>query len=194
MRDPLEDFIRDNREAFNETSMPEGHEDRFLMKLNASTSALEKPVRRLNSKITRIAAAAVVILGFGAGMFYLGQQDQLDSSGSEQLASMRLADVNPEMAEVETFFTKQIESQRSRVAEMNGNEEVTAAFLAELDALELQYTDLEKELALQPNNDQIVQAMIRNYKLRIDVLEKLMNQIQREQFKLENQQRHEKQA
>ena len=38
--DNLEKYIKDNTEAFNDAGLPEGHLDRFLLKLNASAQQL----------------------------------------------------------------------------------------------------------------------------------------------------------
>ena len=62
--------------------------------------------------------------------------------------------------------------------EDNENDQITyKEALNKLNSLEIDYSNLEKDLAQNPGNTRIVYAMIKNYQLRITVLETLLQKL-----------------
>lgn len=190
MKDSLEQFIQENKQAFNQKRMPEGHELRFAEKLELIQPPKKQTIQWV--AIFKVAASVAIIIGFGMGMFYLGQNQPNQNMISELPAERTaMSSVSPDLAEVEVFFKDQIAQKQKSLASLDGSEDVLNSFNTQLKELEEQFTILERNLSLDPSNEQIVQSMIINYKLRIEVLEKLMKTIEQENYKRLNTQQDE---
>ncbi|MGK0286334.1 MAG: hypothetical protein ACI9GM_001383, partial [Salibacteraceae bacterium] len=85
-----------------------------------------------------------------------------------------------DLTEVEVFFTEKVNLKRDEVLAYAGtNNRATSKILLELDKLELQYIDLKKELLMNDNNPQIINAMVENYRTRFSLLERLLEQLKK---------------
>lgn len=167
--DALENFIRENREAFDsehpsadlweriETSLPEGR----VVELRP----------RSRFRALRIAAAVLLLIGSGTvlGLF-------LNPSNSGPAPNtFSLAAVAPQHAEAEQFFRKQIAGKVAQLKDTGLAEEV----MSDLDQLEKQMEELEKAYLEAPGNSRefIIHSMIQNYQLRIELLEKVLEEV-----------------
>ena len=158
MKRRLEDFIHENRDQLDQASPSEGHFDRFEQLLSHE----EVPKKRSFVPLMRIAAILVVLVIAGSYVFLSnpGQEE-----GTTELpvttAGISLKDISPEMAEVESFFSAQINNLAKDAPEATHH----------LTQLETAYEQLKIELASNYGDERIIRAMIRNYRLRLQVLE-----------------------
>lgn len=167
-KDRLEQFIDDNRDRFDLYEPDEkvwaGVESRIRKK---------KPFG-IGWKGLLWRAAAVLII-FGASYViqtYLHQRRTVisDREGTNILQQI------PELKEAEIYYTNlfnekisQIEPLISRHPEL---EETLQQDLSELDSI---YLELQKDLRDNIANDEVVEAMIQNYILKIEILEDLLD-------------------
>jgi len=161
--DNLEKYIRENRESFD-TGVP-GLE---------VWSKIDRSLERHSShrivwmKRLRIAASIVILLAAGGaiGAHLNSTSNKVDS----------LAGVSPEYAEMERYFSSQVNDKMAKLATYRqaGNVE---GDIKDLDAV---YEDLKTELKdAQPGSEeQIIQAMIENYQTKIDILEQVLGKVQ----------------
>ncbi len=184
MSDPLEDFIRDNRASFDRDYPPINHQKRFEKRLANPKSKSSKNNERLSNpaytrlkKVLYTAAAAVLV--FGAVFIY---QNYNLVPVQEQLVgdqSMYLEEISSEMAQVEDYYRRTILTRKEELQKMPGAEDyILQSYFSELDELELAYEDLSKSLARNFSDERIINAMIENYRDRIEVLEALTKQLQ----------------
>lgn len=176
MADNLEDFIRNNRDALNASEPREGHMDRFEQKLRRNNRFKGPGLTR--SPLMRM--AAVLAVGFMLGyLYYSNDPKRMDSYSKENgvtTASLDLSSISPELAEAEAFFGQMLREKMETVKPLAGEDTmVYAAIRAQLESLESDYTDLRKELTGNQTNEQIVNAMIQNYRLRLDLIEHILN-------------------
>ncbi len=158
----LEDFIRQNRNAFEEEGPGPG-----------VWAALEKelPVKRKGRVISMMArhwwkAAILVALVANAGILLTFLQTKKEA-----------VVVIPEMQEMEQFYTTRIvqkldELKRIPPAELG----LDSATSKELQLRNDTYRMLEKELAANPGNERIRAAMIRYYQMKLELLEKILEE------------------
>ncbi|KGL63299.1 hypothetical protein [Polaribacter sp. Hel1_85] len=160
MEDKLHQFFSENEFDFQEPHS--GHLERFERKLNQP-----KKVNRTSWKWLSAAASVVLIFGFWLGSNH--QKSQLD-----------LADVSPKMEEVQTYFVSTIH-QELKTLEKNRSldtESIIENALEELEELEDEYKVFVKELTENGQQRKIINAMIRNYQQRLDILESTLKQIE----------------
>lgn len=160
MEDKLLDYFSENKFDFQEPHS--GHLDRFENKLNSTTSKQQFSLKWMSA-----AASVILVLGFWLG-------------GKHQQKQFELADVSPEMEEVQSYFVntihqeiKTIESYRSLDTEF-----IIEEALNQIEELEEDYTVFLSDLKTNKNQTEIINAMIKNYQQRLEVLENLLKQIE----------------
>lgn len=162
--DKLEEYIRKNREEFDENQVP-------AMVWHNLEKELDKgkedsvPVWRLTSylRIAQIAAMLVLIMGVG---FLIGMQ--INDGRTYDDPQLK------EFAEAERHYNNKIEDMWSVVKSSNVEDRSTIA--EDLKALDEVYEELRSELlsGSQNNTDEIVNNMINNYRRKIEVLENVI--------------------
>ncbi|PQJ73193.1 hypothetical protein [Polaribacter butkevichii] len=160
MEDKLNQFFSENEFDFQEPHT--GHLERFERKLNQ-----QKKTVKTSWKWLSVAASVVLIFGFWLG-------------SNHQKRQMDLADVSPKMEEVQSYFVSTIR-QELKTVEKNRNldtERIIESALEKLEELEEEYTFFIIELNKNGQQRKIINAMIRNYQQRLDVLENTLKQIE----------------
>lgn len=111
-------------------------------------------------------AAAVI------AFFFLGYTAlHYDFKGQkEEFASTEIKKINPELAEAEVYYTSLIEEKRRELKDLKP--EVFQDFEKDFAKLDSSYQQLKKEFFKTPNQEQVSSAMIQNLRLRIEILER----------------------
>ena len=163
MRDRLENFIKQNRDQF----------DREVPNLKVwgnIEKRLDPPkAKRITMRsIMGIAASVIILLGVGAlgGQYFFGN----GSNGS----GIDIPD-DPVIAKMELDFQKRINQKRAQLASYNYDISVND----DLKDLDETLAELRKELKNVPkgSEEQIVEAMIKNYETKIKILEIVLDKI-----------------
>ncbi|MBK7410323.1 MAG: hypothetical protein IPL49_19955 [Saprospirales bacterium] len=165
--DQLEQFVGKNRLAF----------DREVPNLKvwaAIDQALEaqRPVARIRTiwRTLRVAASVVILLTLGGliGMY------AYKYTHVQELPT--LAEIAPEYAELEQYYTTQVSNRMQELSRFDQGANVQPD-IQQLDDL---YKELQLELDKAPkgSEEQIIQAMIRNYQIKLDILERVLEKIQ----------------
>ena len=160
MEDKLHQFFSENEFDYKEPNV--GHFNRFERKLNRP-----KKYQKTSWKWLSVAASVVLIFGFWLGSNH--QKRQLD-----------LADVSPKMEEVQSYFVSTIH-QELKTLEQNRSldtETIIESALNELEELEDNYKIFVKDLTKNGKQKRIINAMIKNYQRRLDILENTLQQIE----------------
>lgn len=161
MNDELNDFFK--RTNFDIEVPNEGHEARFLDKITHTK------VKKKNSSWKWMSAAASIVLILG---FYLGN--------NYQKQQYNLAAISPKVAEAESFFVTTInqelkEIEKFRTIETEG---VIEDALDQIEDLEDTFKTLKNEIIEKKGNElHSIQNMIFNYQKRLEILEKLLIQL-----------------
>jgi hypothetical protein len=169
--DPLEDFIRSNRSDFD-VALPG---ERVWAGLEEALTPAGRVVAMprtggFGHGLLRLAAAlALLITGMGLGLWWAG-------SGRE--AGMEMAEVSNEYAELEQFYQRDIASKQAQLARFTGHQPQEVNLdLQQLDAV---MNELRQELADVPpgNREQVVRAMIDNYKTKAFILQRVLERLE----------------
>ncbi len=172
MSDKLKEFISKNEAEFDQLPKS-GHFERFKALQEKSN-----PVPKKGQKMVwiRVAAMFISVLGLSYLFFNLGKMQAND----ELVASTDTVIENSELLEAEIFFSEKVDTKKQEVLAFSENiDPATQHIMAELDKLELQYIDLKEELAINSDNPQIINAMVENYRVRLSLLERLLEQLKK---------------
>lgn len=168
----LEKFIQDNRSSFDSFEPRADLWQDIEKQLQKEASVRPLWFRQ---PVVRYAAAALVVLTVGYGIFQLGKY-----SGKGAQTTPALASINPELAQAEVYYTGLINEQKSMLnpeeIRQLGLEKDFGEDLATLDAA---YQSLKKQLLTEPNKDPIVAAMIKNLQLRVEIIKQQIETLQR---------------
>lgn len=199
MRDRLKEFVNENREGFDVFEpRPE-----LWQEICQEMPVIAKPQKaerkeakvisinfgeRLNFSadflFMRVAATIILLLACGITLWMVKQNTPASSNPSLATVSgqTNLNPVVPELAEVEMYYTSQINSKREELSAYDlkvlGLDEARAID-RELARLDSSYTRLKSQLYTSPNTDQVMGAMIQNLQLRIGVLNRQLEVLQK---------------
>lgn len=152
----LEQFVQENRPTFDNEKPPA-----FVWE-NVEKNLPRKRIRMY--RVLRMAAAVLLILGLGIviGRF----------AGQPSKTELALSDISNEYAELEDFYTQKINQKINLLKDREPDERA----LADIKELEQEFETLKRELnATNAEDEQIIQAMIENYRTKIDILERVLN-------------------
>ncbi|MCH9661526.1 MAG: hypothetical protein K0U54_11525 [Bacteroidetes bacterium] len=162
MKEELEKFVRSNRSAFDDHKVDKDTMwERIDMELSTGS---ESKVRVLwKQHLGKIAACAILILG-GALLF-----NNFSWNAEEQGV------VYEKLSEVDTYYGALIDQQIALVKNNpNLSVEEQEDFLSLIDELDEEYGTLKDELNEGINNDKVIEAIINNYRKKIQLMEKLL--------------------
>lgn len=165
----LEKKITENRLRFDDAEPEDGHFDRFMKKLDRI-----QPVRKLTIPYFIKVAVVLLLVSVSSILFY------------ELIISLRFDDnrysfgnLSPEYREVEDYFMHTIKVKYDQLKKLdiqdNDQKEMIMKELKEMDEL---YLNLSKELKNDPNNERLINAMIRHYQLKLDIINDITKQLE----------------
>lgn len=160
MSDRFEDFIRDNKDEFDSFAPPSNGWDKISERIEPK----QKRFRRRLYIISSSAAAAIIAFLIGSNIF-LTQQ-------SENIYTYKNI---PELSEAAQFYQSQINEQKTAIIQLASNHpsmiEEMDNDLAELDSALI---ELKNDLKDNISNEEVVEAMIQNYRMKLMILEDIM--------------------
>ena len=165
----IESFIRQNREVFDD-QLPKGDAWENISKSLPKPRAIVVHVGWQRS-IMRIAASlALLVVGIGGGIWFERQ------GGAE--SGMAMSEVSGEYAELEQFYKRGITVKQEKLATFTGNQPAEVG--QDLNHLDEIMEQLRQELANVPpgNREQVVRAMIENYKAKSAILQRVLERLE----------------
>ena len=164
MKDRLEQFISDNRDQFDlfepDDKLWAGIESRVAQK---------KPFRIGWKGVLSRAAAVLIIFAASFLVQEILHRRQLVVTENNELNEI------PELQEAEIYYTSLLNSKIEQIEPLiSENPELGETLQQDLSELDSIYTELQKDLRDNIANDEVVEAMIQNYILKIQILEDLL--------------------
>lgn len=160
--------------------LKEGHEERFMAKLDSSMPKRRKPVW----KVWAIAASIVVLIGLGLFVY-----QQINKTGSietmvvdkansdNESDTFSFGDLSPDLKKVENYYIANIGMELSKLEVSESNKELVDSYMERLSELNKEYENLNKELYELGPNDQTIASLIENLQLRLQLLQKLKRKL-----------------
>jgi hypothetical protein len=170
--DKLEQFVIENRSAFDDEE-PGG----------MVWTGIEKQSRRtINIQWKRIGVRAAAVVVIFISSYYFHDFMQKRSSSSERIASgengTEQNDMYHELQEAKYYYTSQVEEKRAEVFKMiDDNTDLKKEIDSELLDLDKVLKELKRDLKDNVNNEEVVAAMIQNYRLKLNILKDILNHL-----------------
>jgi len=179
--DKLEEHIRKNREDLDRYSPPKGIWRNIRMKL--------KKEKSFSMLWLSIAAMIVVILGTAIIFF---RPEYRWSSSERQKNNDDLTGVTPQLKETETYYNNLINSLYTEAKPfLTNNPEIKKELNYDLSQLDSISTDLKKDLKDNIANQDVVEALIQNYRIKIRILEDMLRVLKENETNPEKPKSHE---
>ncbi len=152
----IEDFIRNNREAFDDREAPSGLWSKIDAEVNPREEAQVKSIRKpWMFFLSGMAASLVLALAVVGGFSLLSDPHDFSQS-----------DVMKEYEQVEDFYSKQINVKLSDI-------ELNPTIQEDLEQLDYIYQELKAELlgSQHGNSQDILDALTENYQTKLQLIE-----------------------
>lgn len=165
--DELKKLIDDNKQMFDSAEPMAGHFDRFQSKLNQG----DKKIIDLNWK-SMLKVASVAILVILSGLYI---KDQL----FKFIPDVPVAQVNEEFNETEKYYISLVNQQIGQIEQMDNtlSEEQQLMLKNEMTNMDNMYKKLQNDLKAMPNDPRIMQAMLQHYQMKLEVLNRIINNL-----------------
>ena len=181
--DKLKNFIDENRHEFETFKAPDALWANISQQLQKSESQgnkrKEKVVKttKKSTKVVkmysfsrpmlmRVAASVLILLVLGLGWVSY-KMDKLNNAVAQ----------NPQLSETEQYYDKIFQAKLVEVKSYEQDDLYDPDLLTDIQELEQIYNDLRNDLKEDANNEQVMEAMIRNYRIRIELLERMLEEI-----------------
>ena len=192
MKNRLEQFIQDNREAFdNEEPRPQ-----LWKNLQAQVQESQKDERVFHLSFLRWTAAAAVLIMLAGIFYYMEQKKESTTLARTELSSTPvtteevLKDLDPDYAKQVYHFTQLIELKQGELKQIEKEHpELYHQFVRDINKLDSSYQALKTELPKNANRELLLEAMIQNLQLQSELLNQQLSIIK--QLKQKNTKDHE---
>jgi len=173
MSNRLENFIQDNRDAFDS----EEPRQQVWRDLQSKVAENHRDERVFHLGFLRWTAAAAVIIML-VGMFYYVASDSggnrvagIDKSSTGATPDQVLNEMNPTYAKEVYHFTQLIELKQSELKQIEKDHpELYQRFVKDMNKLDSSYQALKTELPKNANRELLLEAMIQNLRLQTELL------------------------
>ena len=179
-QDPWKSFVDENREGF-EQRKPRNLWPDIEDELSETQ---QKPALLIQLwKIRKIAALFILSLGLGYFAMYLhfsqenqlaDQQKEEKKEGVDQDEEGKIEQELPrEFLEVESYYVAEIDKKLEELIDITDNDII----VEEINLLKAEFDELKKELGDHINDERIIEAMIKNYRLRLELLKEILEEL-----------------
>ncbi|WP_291871221.1 hypothetical protein [Maribacter sp.] len=169
-KDTINNLFTNLQDTFDIEEPKEGHQNRFLEKLQEKNSAVAISKKNTSWWKSLSIAASIALLGI---LVIAGLHN--NPTTKEQVA-----EISPEVSQSQVYFASLIEDQINELEKESTPEtkKIIEDTLFQLNKLETNYTNLEQDLINGGNSKLILSAMITNFQTRIDLLNDVLTQIE----------------
>jgi hypothetical protein len=175
----------ENEQKVFKDSMPNGHEARFLAKLDNQLP--EQPTRRLFTFLN-IAASVVILIGMSFGVYKFIDTPVVEDTPQQVASTGSLGEISPQLKKVEDYYLASINLELSKMEVTPETKELFDGYLERLQELNKEYAVLADELAKSGPTEHTINASIDNLKLRLNLMYRLkekLNELNKETNSLE---------
>jgi len=173
-KDNIEDLILNNLESLNDFEPADGHFERFQAKLKA-----EGKRKIINfSTVWKVAAAVVFVLLAANQAYIYFAPGKTEASNTP----FTLASVSDEYSEVEFYYNNAINTGLGQWNTLKDDGLISEAeqevMNQELADFEERFKSLQTDLAANPNDERVINAMIEYYQAKLEIINMIVNKLQ----------------
>lgn len=174
-KDHLRDFVQRNQAEFDRETPPAMD----FSHLGAEKTQEKGPKMIPITWLYRVAAVFIIMLGVGiVWLVSDGNTEQYNDVAEEvetvEVQDFSLGELSPEMAELEKYYTTELSTKQKELEELGYGDAISE----ELAVLDEEFASLKSELGENVDNHLIVNEMVKNYKLKLDLLESVLMDLQ----------------
>ena len=177
----FEKYIKEQRMQLDSDTPRKGHEERFLQKLDSVSD--RRPVRKIRFRHAIQVAASLAIILTSAVLL-------IRQNGGNELAAR---DIPAAVMEADFYYASQVDVKYEQISQFSfENDEEKTVLLKEMRDLESYHQQLMEDLEANPDDDRVINALIRHYQVKLEVMDQII--IQLNQVKSEISENHEKES
>jgi hypothetical protein len=165
----MDNFEKHIRENVSEFEVHKADRSKMWTKISQELEVEEpKVVPFWKSPMLKIAAALLLLLGIASvvGLSFFGNR-----AGDTQFASKELLDIDMHYKGLVSYQV-QLVQKNSKLSQEDKKE-----FLSFMDELDEEYQELRLEMYKNLDNELVLEAIVGNYKKRIELIEQLLKQM-----------------
>ncbi|BDW91343.1 DUF3379 domain-containing protein [Allomuricauda sp. XS_ASV26] len=169
-KDNLDSLFERLQGEFDVAEPQNGHQERFLDKLNQSQGTIALNKKRPSWwKHLSIAASIALVAVLGYKTF-----------GPDPSIKQQVVEIAPEVSQTEFYFANLIEEQVKELQDEKTPEtaQLVDDTMTQLERLDKDYKSLQQDLINGGDSKIILSAMITNFQTRIDLLKEVLSQIE----------------
>jgi hypothetical protein len=175
----LEDFIQQNREAFDVDSPSEGHLERFLEKLEHEPVVRTiRPARRL---FLSVAATILILMSVGA----IGYEMVTHQLTGWFMNEAGQACISAELEDAIQYYDLKTSEQIAHLSSLTASDrellQLSQPILDEIRNLDASTSEMKKQLQSDPCNEHIESAIVQNQQMKQSILNSVINRITEQQ-------------
>jgi hypothetical protein len=180
--DKLEEHIRQNRQDLDRYNTPED----IWRKIRKKLKKEKLPVRYWLS----VAAMLIVILGTAVLLFK--PVYRWSDSNNTKINDEGLVQSYPQLKETEVYYNNLVSSLYKEVTPLlTKSPDIKKELNIDLSHLDSICSDLKKDLKDNISNQDVVEALIQNYRIKIQILEDMLAELKSDQKKPEKKKSYE---
>jgi hypothetical protein len=163
--DKLEDYIRKNREDLDLYNPSP-----FIW------NRVQRSIRRgNNNKVKWFSIAAMVVVIFGTAVILYKYANNGAATSLERTTDGDLTIAKPQLNETEIYYNNLVNSLYLEATPMlTANPEIAKELTADFSQLDSIFLEVKKDLNDNVANQEVVEALIQNYRIKIRLLEEML--------------------
>lgn len=169
--DELKKLIAENRGMFDSAEPSEGHIDRFSEILNQQNNQKIKKVSFTWTTMLKVASVAILVVLSG---LYVTERIL------ELVPEASYSQTNPEFSETQQYYIQQVNLRVGEIEQMDKvmTSEQRQLLTEEMTNMDNMYKKLQNDLNAMPNDPRIMQAMLQHYQMKMDILNRIINDLE----------------
>ncbi|WP_430408629.1 hypothetical protein [Kordia sp.] len=185
MGQDIKDLLK-NEQLHIQKGLSDGHEARFLERLDDVLPLQEEKTKKPSFSIYKIAAAVILIISLGS-LAYQQLQPNVNISGEEVVKTdseatensnlISLGDVSPDLKKIEDYYLASINYELTQVEVSEIGKQLFKSYMDKLSLLNEEHKVLQNELTEIGPNEQTINAMIDNLQFRLKLLYQLKEKL-----------------
>lgn len=166
--DELKKLIEQNRQVFDSAEPSEGHFDKFEKMLMESKQTKSRSM--VWPTLLKVASIAVLMVLSG---LYVTEHFFLNNEPV-------LANTKSEFNEAQQYYIHLVDQRIGDIEKMEGflSSEQKEMLVNEMSEMDAMYKKLQKDYKAMPNDPRIIQAMLQHYQMKMDILNRIVNDLE----------------
>lgn len=166
--------------------LSDGHEARFLERLDAALPTDEKVEKKRSFSFYTIAAAVIVLVSLSVLLYQQLSDTPFDSNtevtttdtAKNNKPSLKsLGDISPDLKKIEDYYVASINYELTQVEVSEIGKQLFDSYMQKLAQLNEEHKVLQQELTDIGPNEQTINAMIDNLQFRLKLLYQLKEKL-----------------